>query len=91
MQKECLIGGLHLISHLGDPETPWKRMRTDCRSQKEIEDIRGTWSTKLTKHGSHGLTEMELSSMGPTWVCLRTSAYVMAVSGVFLRDLKQRG
>lgn len=49
-------------------------------------DSKGTWPTKSTKQGSHGLTETEVISMGPACVCTRSSVYVTTVSSLFLWD-----
>lgn len=45
-----------------------------------MEDTRRAWPTKSTNWSSYGLTEAEVASRGPAWVCTRFSGYVMAVS-----------
>lgn len=46
---------------------------------RRMEDPMRTLSTKSTKQCSWGLTEASVSTMEPTWVCARFSAYVLGL------------
>lgn len=35
-----------------------------------------TWPTKSTKHGSYGFTKTEMTSIEPSWVSTRSTAYI---------------
>lgn len=54
-----------------------------CESE-ELKETRRTWPTGSVKEGTHKLAETEAASMGPAWVCIRSSSYY--VSLVFLWD-----
>ena len=41
------------------------------------EDIRKTTRSESTKPEAYELTEMEVASRQPVWVCTRSSAYVI--------------
>lgn len=61
--------------------------RTQEGSQRGMKDMRRTWPTKLSKQGSYGLTESEMASTGLVWVCIRSSAYDIAVSLTVFMEL----
>lgn len=48
--------------------------RKYCRSQR---GHRRPWPTESTKQGSHGLTETEMSSVGPAWIIRKSSVYIL--------------
>jgi len=48
---------------------------------ESMEDIRRKGPSKSTEETSYELTESASASTGPTWVCTRSSAHVLQLSG----------
>lgn len=52
-----------------------------------MKDTRRTRPSESTKQGTYELTEIEVASLGPTWVYIRSFAFnIIAISSVFLWD-----
>jgi hypothetical protein len=54
-----------------------KRGREKIIGVHEIADTRRIWLIESTKQVSYGLIETEVLSMRLTWVCTRSSAYML--------------
>lgn len=82
----------YTVIHCIDRESKWlvsieslpSEIGTSHGTQKEIfqelegmEDTKKTWPMELTKRGSHGLTETEMASTGPSWIYTRSSVYIV--------------
>lgn len=56
---------------------PAEEKKQRLQKSEGMEDAKRKWPIKSTKQCSYGVTETEVASMGPAWVCTRFSPYVL--------------